>query len=204
MAKSLKNIFGLVVSMIFGFFIFAYISNNNPNLSVFGSIVGILAYFILYLILIIKKGELREKFGEFYNPYEVYVPSIYGAVMGILYIFSGSFETMQFIFSTIVFINIVITPMLIETRNEIIPPILIENHNEKIDELKMEIVKNSGYSAFKSITIFLVTITLYSILVKYIAPYGGIIISGNSLGLLTMYAITTYYMYYAYYTKKYS
>ncbi|UXM84785.1 hypothetical protein [Methanococcus aeolicus] len=194
MDNGLKHIFGLVISMIFGFFIFAYISNNNPNLSAFGAIVGILAYFILYLISMIKKGKLREKFGEFYNPYEVYVPHIYGIIMGILYVFSGSSETMQFIFSTIVCMTILIS----------ITPMLIENHNEKIDELKMEILKNSGYSAFKSIMIFLATITLYSISVKYIAPYGGIIISGNSIGLLMMYAIATYYMYYAYYIKKYS
>jgi len=193
MDKSLKLTLGVVASMMFGFFIFAFISNNNPNLSSFGSIVGILAYFIMYLIAMIKKGELREKFGEFYNPYEVYIPFIYGAVMGILYIFSMSSETMQFIFSVIVCTTILVS----------IIPTLKENPNEKIDELKMEILKNSGYSAFKSIMMFLVTITFYSILVKYITSYEEMIISGNSIGLLMMYAIATYYMYYAYYVKKY-
>jgi hypothetical protein len=193
MDKSLKLTLGVVASMMFGFFIFAFISNNNPNLSSFGSIVGILAYFIMYLIAMIKEGELREKFGEFYNPYEVYIPFIYGAVMGILYIFSMSSETMQFIFSVIVCTTILVS----------IIPTLKENPNEKIDELKMEILKNSGYSAFKSIMMFLVTITFYSILVKYITSYEEMIISGNSIGLLMMYAIATYYMYYAYYVKKY-
>lgn len=180
--------------MMFGFFIFAYISNNNPDLSVFGSIVGILAYSIIYLIAMIKKGEFREKFGEFYNPYDVYIPFIYGVVMGILYVFSLSSETVQFIFSAIVCMTIIVS----------ITPMLKENHNEKIDELKIEILKNSGYDAFKSIMIFLATITLYSILVKYITPYEKMVISGNSIGLLMMYAIATYYMYYAHYIKKYS
>ena len=76
--------------------------------------------------------------------------------MGILYIFSMSSETMQFIFSVIVCTTILVS----------IIPTLKENPNEKIDELKMEILKNSGYSAFKSIMMFLVTITFYSILVK--------------------------------------
>ncbi|WP_421078501.1 hypothetical protein Mjas_04145 [Methanothermococcus sp. Ax23] len=194
MGKSLKLTLGFVASMMFGFFIFAYISNNNPDLSVSGSIIGILAYFIMYLIAMIKKGELREKFGEFYNPYEVYIPFIYGAVMGILYIFALSSETIQFIFSAIVCTTIIVS----------ITPMLKENPNEKIDELKMEILKNSGYSAFKSIIMFLATITLYSILAKYIALYGEMIISGNSIGLLMMYALATYYVYYAHYIKKYS
>ena len=104
-----------------------------------------------------------------------------------------SSETMQFIFSVIVCTTILVS----------IIPTLKENPNEKIDELKMEILKNSGYSAFKSIMMFLVTITFYSILVKYITSYEEMIISGNSIGLLMMYAIATYYMYYAYYVKKY-